>query len=96
MRFDESSELDTSQVDDRRGGGGLGGRVALGGGGVGICPADREAYRGPFELQYLRHSRSRLRPAACTGHPAPRFAALTPIRARHHRRHRALISRSET
>lgn len=37
MRFDEGAELDTSQVDDlRSGGGGLGGRVALGGGGLGI------------------------------------------------------------
>jgi predicted metalloprotease len=36
VRFDEGSELDTSQVDDRRSGGGVGGRVALGGGGVGI------------------------------------------------------------
>ncbi len=42
MRFDESADLDTSQIDDlRRGGGGggggpLGGRVALGGGGLGI------------------------------------------------------------
>jgi uncharacterized protein len=34
MRFDEGSELDTSQVDDQRGGG-MGGRVAAGGG-VGI------------------------------------------------------------
>lgn len=31
MRFDEGAELDTSQVDDQRGGG-LGGRVAVGGG----------------------------------------------------------------
>jgi predicted metalloprotease len=42
MRFDESSQLDTSQVDDLRrgggggGGGGLGGRVAVGGGGISI------------------------------------------------------------
>jgi predicted metalloprotease len=38
MRFDESAELDTSQVDDQRGRGtgGIGGRVAVGGGGVGI------------------------------------------------------------
>lgn len=35
MRFDEGSELDTSQVDDQRRGGGGGGRVAVGGG-VGI------------------------------------------------------------
>ncbi|HKR52024.1 MAG TPA: neutral zinc metallopeptidase [Pseudonocardiaceae bacterium] len=38
MRFDEDAELDTSQVDDQRGGrsgGGLGGGVAVGGG-VGI------------------------------------------------------------
>ena len=37
MRFNEGASLDTSQVEDlRSGGGGLGGRVALGGGGVGI------------------------------------------------------------
>jgi predicted metalloprotease len=36
VRFDEGSELDTSQVDDRRSGGGLGGRIAVGGGGVGL------------------------------------------------------------
>lgn len=36
MRFDEGSDLDTSQVDDRRSGGGLGGRIAVGGGGVGL------------------------------------------------------------
>jgi predicted metalloprotease len=38
VRFDESAELDTSQVDDQRGrgNGGIGGRVAVGGGGVGI------------------------------------------------------------
>jgi Predicted metalloprotease len=40
MRFDENADLDTSQIDDLRGGGGgggpLGGRVALGGGGLGI------------------------------------------------------------
>lgn len=36
MRFDEGAELDTSQVDDQRSGGGLGGRVALGGGGVSL------------------------------------------------------------
>ena len=39
MRFNEGAELDTSQVEDLRssgGGGGLGGRVALGGGGIGI------------------------------------------------------------
>ncbi len=41
MRFDEDAQLDTSHVDDLRGsggggGGGLGGRVALGGGGIGI------------------------------------------------------------
>ncbi|MHA6792026.1 KPN_02809 family neutral zinc metallopeptidase [Pseudonocardia bannensis] len=42
MRFDENADLDTSQVDDLRGSGGgggggpLGGRVALGGGGLGI------------------------------------------------------------
>ena len=35
MRFDEGSELDTSQVDDQRRGGSGGGRVAVGGG-VGI------------------------------------------------------------
>ncbi len=35
VRFDEGAELDTSQVDDRRRGG-IGGRVAAGGGGVGI------------------------------------------------------------
>jgi uncharacterized protein len=38
VRFDEGADLDTSQVDDQRGGGsgGIGGRVAVGGGGVGI------------------------------------------------------------
>jgi uncharacterized protein len=40
MRFDENAQLDTSQVDDLRGGGGrgggLGGRVAVGGGGLGV------------------------------------------------------------
>jgi uncharacterized protein len=38
VRFDENAELDTSRVDDLRGsgGGGLGGRVALGGGGLGV------------------------------------------------------------
>ncbi|NMI01292.1 neutral zinc metallopeptidase [Pseudonocardia acidicola] len=41
MRFDENANLDTSQVEDMRGSGGgggspLGGRVALGGGGLGI------------------------------------------------------------
>jgi uncharacterized protein len=39
MRFRDQSKLDTSQVDDVRGGGGgrmPGGRVALGGGGLGI------------------------------------------------------------
>ncbi|MGH3767595.1 MAG: KPN_02809 family neutral zinc metallopeptidase [Pseudonocardiaceae bacterium] len=35
MRFDEGSELDTSQVDDQRRGG-IGGRVAVGGGSLGI------------------------------------------------------------
>jgi uncharacterized protein len=41
MRFDEDAQLDTSQIDDLRGsgggGGGLGGRVAVGGGGLGIA-----------------------------------------------------------
>jgi uncharacterized protein len=39
MRFNEGADLDTSNVDDLRGrggGGGTGGRVALGGGGLGI------------------------------------------------------------
>jgi len=42
MRFNENADLDTSQIDDLRGGGGgrgggaLGGRVAAGGGGLGI------------------------------------------------------------
>jgi hypothetical protein len=37
VRFNENAGLDTSQVEDlRSGGGGLGGRVALGGGGIGI------------------------------------------------------------
>jgi predicted metalloprotease len=41
MRFDENADLDTSRIDDLRGsggggGGGLGGRVAVGGGGLGI------------------------------------------------------------
>jgi uncharacterized protein len=35
VRFDEGADLDTSQVDDQRGRG-LGGRVAVGGGGVSI------------------------------------------------------------
>jgi uncharacterized protein len=38
VRFDENAELDTSQVDDQRGrgNGGIGGRVVVGSGGVGI------------------------------------------------------------
>ncbi|MGW4832043.1 KPN_02809 family neutral zinc metallopeptidase [Amycolatopsis japonica] len=39
MRFDEGAGLDTSEVEDLRGGGGgggIGGRVALGGGGLGV------------------------------------------------------------
>jgi len=37
VRFNEDAELDTSQIEDlRSGGGGLGGRVVLGGGGIGI------------------------------------------------------------
>jgi predicted metalloprotease len=36
VRFDEGADLDTSQVDDQRSGSGIGGRVALGGGGVGL------------------------------------------------------------
>lgn len=43
MRFNENADLDTSQIDDLRGGGGgrggggpLGGRVAAGGGGLGV------------------------------------------------------------
>jgi uncharacterized protein len=41
MRFDENAQLDTSNIDDLRGGGGgggggLGGRVAIGGGGLGV------------------------------------------------------------
>jgi uncharacterized protein len=38
VQFNEDAELDTSQVDDQRGGGGggVGGRVAIGGGGLGI------------------------------------------------------------
>ncbi|WP_232661060.1 KPN_02809 family neutral zinc metallopeptidase [Pseudonocardia sp. TRM90224] len=40
MRFDENADLDTSNIDDLRGGGGggspMGGRVAIGGGGLGI------------------------------------------------------------
>ena len=37
MRFDEGADLNTSSIDDLRGsgGGGVGGRVALGGGGLG-------------------------------------------------------------
>ncbi|HEY0638163.1 MAG TPA: neutral zinc metallopeptidase [Pseudonocardiaceae bacterium] len=39
MRFNENAELDTSQIEDLRsgGGGGLGGRIALGGGGVSVA-----------------------------------------------------------
>jgi predicted metalloprotease len=36
MEFDEDAQLDTSQVSDQRGGHGMGGRVALGGGGLGV------------------------------------------------------------
>jgi predicted metalloprotease len=36
MRFDDDAGLDTSEVSDLRGGGGVGGRVALGGGGLGV------------------------------------------------------------
>ncbi|NIH86058.1 KPN_02809 family neutral zinc metallopeptidase [Amycolatopsis granulosa] len=37
MRFDEGAGLDTSEVDDLRGGGGgIGSRIALGGGGLGV------------------------------------------------------------
>jgi len=37
MRFNENAQLDTSQVDDRRGSGGMrGGAVAIGGGGLGL------------------------------------------------------------
>lgn len=36
MEFDENAQLDTSQVDDRRGRGGFGGPIAMGGGGLGI------------------------------------------------------------
>jgi uncharacterized protein len=38
VRFDDDAELDTSQVDDQRGGrnSGIGGRVAVGGGSIGI------------------------------------------------------------
>src|SRR5215204_2192409 len=36
VRFNEGAGLDTSQIEDLRSGGGLGGRVALGGGGLGI------------------------------------------------------------
>ncbi|MFD2467272.1 KPN_02809 family neutral zinc metallopeptidase [Amycolatopsis silviterrae] len=39
MRFDDNADLDTSEVQDLRGsggGGGIGGRVAIGGGGLGI------------------------------------------------------------
>ena len=38
MRFNENANLDTSSIDDLRGsgGGGVGGRVAMGGGGLGI------------------------------------------------------------
>ncbi|WP_026316393.1 KPN_02809 family neutral zinc metallopeptidase [Actinokineospora enzanensis] len=36
MEFDDDVALDTSQVQDTRGSGGVGGRVALGGGGLGL------------------------------------------------------------
>ncbi len=36
MEFDENAQLDTSQVEDRRGRGGLTGGLAMGGGGLGI------------------------------------------------------------
>jgi predicted metalloprotease len=36
VRFDDDAGLDTSEVQDERGGGGVGGRVALGGGGLGV------------------------------------------------------------
>jgi predicted metalloprotease len=36
MRFDDDAGLDTSEVSDLRGGGGVGPRVALGGGGLGV------------------------------------------------------------
>jgi uncharacterized protein len=36
MRFDENTPLDTSRIRDVRGSGGSGGRVALGGGGLGV------------------------------------------------------------
>jgi predicted metalloprotease len=36
VEFEENVSLDTSQVQDMRGAGGVGGRVALGGGGLGI------------------------------------------------------------
>jgi len=36
VRFNEDAGLDTSQIEDLRSGGGLGSRVALGGGGVGV------------------------------------------------------------
>ena len=36
MDFDDDAQLDTSQISDQRGGHGMGGRVALGGGGLGV------------------------------------------------------------
>ena len=60
MRFNENANLDTSSIDDLRGsggGGGVGGRVAIGGGGLGIVGLII------YFAYSRRHSRARLEAA---------------------------------